>query len=69
MLLKVCLNRLKCGQNSVMLVQCAVLSDIIGSYERNFSKHPEVKEFPEISMIWKSVPSQLAMENKKFLYI
>ncbi len=46
----------------------SALSDIIGSYERDFAKHPEVKEFPKISMIWKSVPSQLARENKKFLY-
>jgi len=44
------------------------LSNIIGAYERDFGKHPEVKEFPKISMIWKSVPSQLARENKKFLY-
>lgn len=45
-----------------------VLSDIINSYERDFAKHPETKEYPKISMIWKSVPSQLARENKKFLY-
>lgn len=46
----------------------AALSDIIGAYERDFAKHPDVSEFPKISMIWKSVPSQLARENKKFLY-
>ena len=45
-----------------------VLSDIIGSYERDFAKHPGVSEFPKISMIWKSVPSQLTRENKKFIY-
>lgn len=44
------------------------LSDIIDSYERDFAKHPSVSEYPKISMIWKSVPSQLARENKKFLY-
>lgn len=44
------------------------LSNIIGSYERDFAKHPEVKEFPKISMIWRSIPSQLARENKKFIY-
>lgn len=44
------------------------LSDIIGAYERDFAKHPNVSEFPKISMIWKSIPSQLARENKKFLY-
>ncbi|MDO4952910.1 MAG: ATP-binding protein [Synergistaceae bacterium] len=44
------------------------LSGIISAYERDFAKHPNVSEFPKISMIWKSVPSQLARENKKFLY-
>ena len=44
------------------------LSDILGAYERDFAKHPNVSEFPKISMIWKSIPSQLARENKKFLY-
>lgn len=44
------------------------LSGIIAAYERDFAKHPNVSEFPKISMIWKSIPSQLAKENKKFLY-
>ncbi len=44
------------------------LSDIISAYERDFAKHPNANEFPKVSMIWKSIPSQLARENKKFLY-
>ena len=44
------------------------LSGIINAYERDFAKHPDAHEFPKISMIWKSIPSQLAKENKKFLY-
>ena len=44
------------------------LFEIITSYERDFAKHPNVSEFPKISMIWNSIPSQLARENKKFLY-
>lgn len=44
------------------------LSDIIGAYERDFAKHPNSSEFSKISMLWKSIPSQLARENKKFLY-
>ena len=43
------------------------LSGIIGAYERDFAKHPNLSEFPKISMIWKSIPSQLARENKKFI--
>ena len=44
------------------------LSGILGAYERDFARHPNLSEFPKISMIWKSVPSQLARENKKFIY-
>lgn len=44
------------------------LSDILGAYERDFAKHPNVNEFLKISMIWKSIPSQLSRENKKFIY-
>ena len=54
-------------ERDVELMQNA-LSNIIGAYERDFAKHPDVKEFPKISMIWKSIPSQLARENKKFIY-
>lgn len=44
------------------------LAGILDAYERDFAKHPNVSEFPKISMVWKSVPSQLARDNKKFLY-
>lgn len=44
------------------------LSNIIGAYERDFAKHPDITQFPKISMVWKSIPSQLARENKKFVY-
>lgn len=44
------------------------LSGIIEAYERDFMKHPDIREYPKISMIWKSIPSQLAKENKRFLY-
>jgi hypothetical protein len=45
-----------------------VLSNIIGAYERDFAKHPDVREFPKISLIWKSIPAQLAKEHRKFIY-
>ena len=44
------------------------LSAIVEAYERDFGKHPNASEFPKISMIWKSISSQLARENKKFHY-
>lgn len=46
----------------------SALSEIIDAYARDFAKHPNISEFPKISMIWKSIPSQLARENKKFIY-
>ena len=40
------------------------LSGIIGAYERDFAKHPNLSEFPKISMIWKSIPSQLVKKTR-----
>ena len=45
-----------------------VLSDIITSYESDFGKHAPAEDVPKIRYIWQSLPSQLARENKKFLY-
>ncbi len=45
-----------------------VLQNIINSYQLDFSKHVEKKDIPKINYIWNSLPSQLARENKKFLY-
>ena len=44
------------------------LSNILGAYERDFAKHADKNDFPKLSLIWKSIPSQLARENKKFIY-
>lgn len=44
------------------------LTGIIGAYKRDFAKYPNVSEFLKISMIWKSILSQLTRENKKFIY-
>jgi predicted AAA+ superfamily ATPase len=54
-------------QRNVELMQ-TTLSNIIMAYERDFAKHPGRSEFLKISLIWKSIPSQLSRENKKFLY-
>jgi len=45
-----------------------ILSNIIDAYERDFSKHAPSKDYPKLSLIWNSIPSQLSRENKKFLY-
>ena len=41
---------------------------ILLAYERDFSKHAPKEIFPRLKMVWKSIPSQLAKENKKFIY-
>ena len=45
-----------------------ILSDILTSYESDFGKHAPTEDVPKIRYIWESLPSQLAKENKKFLY-
>jgi predicted AAA+ superfamily ATPase len=41
---------------------------ILNSYEGDFSKHAPRETVPRIRMVWQSIPSQLAKENKKFVY-
>lgn len=41
---------------------------ILTAYEQDFSKHAPNEIVPKIRMIWNSIPSQLAKENKKFIY-
>lgn len=41
---------------------------ILAAYEQDFSKHAPHEIVPKIRMLWNSIPSQLAKENKKFLY-
>ncbi len=46
----------------------STLANIINAYRLDFSKHTENKNIPKITYIWNSIPSQLARENKKFVY-
>ncbi len=41
---------------------------ILAAYEQDFSKHAPYEIVPKIRMLWNSIPSQLAKENKKFIY-
>jgi len=43
-------------------------SAILSAYKSDFSKHISDSEANKISLVWNSIPSQLARENKKFLY-
>lgn len=46
----------------------AVLHNILRSYKLDFAKHLNIKDIIKIQYIWNSIPSQLARENRKFLY-
>jgi predicted AAA+ superfamily ATPase len=50
--------------NKVREIQKSILT----AYEQDFSKHAPYELVPKIRMIWNSIPSQLAKENKKFIY-
>jgi len=52
---------------NVELTQNA-LKNILNAYELDFSKHVENRDIPKINFIWSSLPSQLARENRKFLF-
>jgi len=41
---------------------------ILDSYELDFSKHAPARNIARIGYVWRSIPSQLARDNKKFLY-
>lgn len=49
---------------AVRKVQKAILT----SYEKDFSKHAPNDLIPRMSLLWNSIPAQLAKENKKFVY-
>jgi len=46
----------------------AVLHNIINAYRLDFSKYTENQLVPKLTYIYNSIPSQLARENKKFVY-
>ncbi len=50
--------------SKVRLIQRKILE----AYEQDFSKHAPGESVPKLRMLWNSIPSQLAKENKKFIY-
>jgi predicted AAA+ superfamily ATPase len=45
-----------------------IQKNILKSYENDFSKYAPKEILPRINMVWSNVPTQLAKENKKFIY-
>ncbi|MGN0234347.1 MAG: ATP-binding protein [Bacteroidaceae bacterium] len=52
------------GLNAVRMEQKVILND----YDRDFGKHAPARVVPRIRMVWQSIVSQLAKENKKFVF-
>jgi len=59
---------LKFSENSNFKEVRDVQKQILEAYEQDFSKHAPVNIVPRIRMLWNSIPSQLAKENRKFIY-
>ena len=45
-----------------------IQKEILKGYEREFSKHAPKEQIEKIRMVWRSIPSQLFKDNKKFIY-
>ena len=45
-----------------------IQNEILQGYELDFSKHAPREQVERIRMVWRSVPSQLFKDNKKFIY-
>ena len=45
-----------------------IQKEILNGYELDLSKHAPKEQAPRIRMVWKSIPSQLFKDNKKFIY-
>lgn len=46
----------------------AVLQNILDLYTLDFAKYVNPADIPRINSLWNSLPSQLAKENRKFIY-
>ena len=51
-----------------ILLSRKIQNEILEAYQRDFSKYATNSEAVKLSELWRSIPSQLARENKKFKY-
>lgn len=56
------------GEGQSLPVVRRVQNDILRGYENDFAKYAEANVSRRISQVWKSMPSQLAQENKRFVF-
>ncbi|MBR2709663.1 ATP-binding protein [Candidatus Saccharibacteria bacterium] len=55
-------------ENGNLLNTRNIQGQILGDYERDFSKHAPLNEVPKIREVYNILPKELAKENKKFLF-
>jgi predicted AAA+ superfamily ATPase len=59
---------LKFSENGSFAEVRGIQKEILNAYDLDFSKHAPYNLVPRIRMLWNSIPSQLAKENRKFIY-
>jgi len=42
--------------------------ELLLGYQKDFVKYADTKDYPKISAVWQSIPSQLGKENRKFIF-
>ena len=42
--------------------------EILLAYQKDFVKYADTRDYPKISAVWQSIPSQLGKENRKFIF-
>ena len=55
-------------ENKDLLEVRKIQKELLDAYEQDFSKHAPRNIVPRIRQLWNNIPTQLAKENKKFLY-
>ena len=56
------------AQNKDLLEVRKIQTKLLQGYEQDFSKHAPNNIVPRIRALWNNIPTQLAKENKKFIY-
>ena len=55
-------------QNKNLIEVREIQEKLLYAYEQDFSKHAPSNIVPRIRQLWNNIPTQLAKENKKFIY-
>ena len=55
-------------QNKDLIEVRNIQKRLLEAYEQDFSKHAPTNIVPRIRSLWNNIPTQLAKENKKFIY-